>query len=40
MENVINEVSRTCDEAILSLFRIAYYVGKSLISFARFPKFM
>ena len=36
MEKVIKEVSRTCNEAILSLFRVAYYIGKSLIPFARF----
>ena len=36
IEKVIKEVSRTCDKAILSLFCVAYYVGKSLIPFARF----
>ena len=38
MEKVIKEVSQTCDEAIFSLFHVAYYDGKSLIAFARFPK--
>ena len=37
MEKGIGEANRTCDGAIHSLFQVAYYVEKEVISFYKFP---
>jgi hypothetical protein len=37
MEKCIVEANRACDGAIHSLFQLAYYVGKEVIPFHKFP---
>jgi hypothetical protein len=37
MEKNIVEANRTCEGAMHSLFQAAYYVGKEVISFHKFP---
>ena len=37
MERGIAEANRTCDEAMQCLFQAAYYMGKELLPFCKFP---
>jgi hypothetical protein len=37
MEKHVAQATRTCDEALMTLFKTTYYVGKETIPFSKFP---
>ena len=37
MEKVVVQVTKTCDEALMTLFKTSHYVGKELLHFSKFP---
>jgi hypothetical protein len=37
MEKHVAQATRTCDEALMTLFKTTYYVGKETIPFNKFP---
>ena len=37
MEKVVVQATKTCDEALMKLFKTSYYVGKELLPFSKFP---
>jgi hypothetical protein len=38
MEKAIVVVSQSCDERMLALFKIAYFIGKEILPFSKFLK--
>ena len=39
MENMIHQITKSCDGALLTLFRAAYYLDREAIPFSKFPTF-
>jgi len=37
MEKMVAASNKTCDEAILCLFKAAYFLGKETINYYKFP---
>jgi len=37
MEKIVVQATRSCDEALMTLFKTAHYVGKELLPFNKFP---
>ena len=36
MEKMMHQVTISCDEALLTLFRVAYYLGRETILFCKY----